>query len=159
MDTTIIEARREDAAELLALQKKCYQQEAEIYNDYQIAPLTQALASMHADLEQLVFLKLLSAEKIIGSVRAQIEQGTGKIGRLIVHPDYQNRGLGRQLMNAIEVKLAEVDRYELFTGHRSLKNLTFYQKLGYAEFRREPVNPKVTLVFLEKINSGNHKLV
>jgi hypothetical protein len=40
----------EDASEILTLQKLCYQSEAEIYNDYNIPPLIQALEEMNPNL-------------------------------------------------------------------------------------------------------------
>ncbi|NJL72790.1 MAG: GNAT family N-acetyltransferase, partial [Candidatus Competibacteraceae bacterium] len=88
----------------------------------------------------------------IGSVRARAEAGTCHIGRLIVHPDRQNQGIGRQLMAAIEARFPEAQRFELFTGDRSGKNLGLYAKLGYREFKREPLGDRVTLVYLEKMH-------
>ena len=43
-------------------------------------------------------------------------------------------------MNAIEQHFKIADRYELFTGHKSARNLYLYQKLGYREFKRISVN-------------------
>ena len=44
--------------------------------------------------------------------------------------------------------LTSADSYELFTGHRSTRNL--YQKRGYREFKRIPVNNSLNVVFLGK---------
>lgn len=41
-------------------------------------------------------------------------------------------------------------RFELFTGSRSLGNLRLYRRLGYEEFRLEPLSDQVELVYLEK---------
>jgi hypothetical protein len=40
-------------------------------------------------------------------------------------------------MQAIEEHFKFADRYELFTGHRSGRNLYLYQKLGYHEYKQE----------------------
>jgi ribosomal protein S18 acetylase RimI-like enzyme len=69
---------------------------------------------------------------------------------LIVHPEFQNRGLGKQLMGAIEARFAGARRYELFTSERSLRNISLYQKLGYKVFRYERVSDSLNLVYLEK---------
>jgi hypothetical protein len=53
-------------------------------------------------------------------------------------------------MTAIEDSFGAAQRYELFTGERSERNLHLYQKLGYKPFRSERLNEKVILVFLEK---------
>ena len=149
----IQKAQFTDLPKILALQKECYLQEAAIYNDYHIPPLIQTMASIQADFEQQVFLKALYDEAIIGAVRGHTAKGVGKIGRLIVHPNFQNRGLGKQLMLTIEKALSTVNKYELFTGHQSQKNLKFYQKLGYLEFQRQQVHENLILVYLEKQNT------
>ncbi len=139
-----------DAQEILDLQKLAYLQEAAIYDDYSIAPLQQTLAGMEEDLERQVVLKAVVDGRIVGSVRGLVRDDTCYVGRLIVHPDHQNQGIGRRLMAEIEARCPEVRRYELFTGHRSEKNLHLYDSLGYRPLRTERINDRLTLVFLEK---------
>jgi len=95
-------ARVEDAEAILALQKLAYLSEAEIYNNKSIPPLTQTLEEIRAEFDHQIFLKALIEGRIIGSVRAFQTQETCHIGRLVVHPDFQNWGIGSQLMNEIE---------------------------------------------------------
>lgn len=150
-------ANVKDAETILDLQKLAYQSEAAIWNDYTIPPLTQTLEEMEQDFQKQVVLKATLDGRIVGSVRAHVREGTCYVGRLIVHPDCQNQGLGKQILKAIEDHFGEVGRYELFTGEKSERNLYFYQKLGYRIFRSEPLNDRVTLVYMEKHNnSGAH---
>jgi GNAT superfamily N-acetyltransferase len=146
----ITQATFADAAEILDLQKLAYQSEAAIYQDYTIPPLTQTLAEIKAEFCSRLFLKAVTAGRIQGSVRASMEQGTCCIGRLIVHPTQQNRGLGAQLMREIEGRFPDAQRFELFTGHLSERNLYLYKKLGYRPVRRDQVSEILTMVFLEK---------
>jgi ribosomal protein S18 acetylase RimI-like enzyme len=146
----IRKAAVENAEEILDLQKLAYQSEAAIYDDYNIPPLTQSLEEIRDDFENMVFLVAEINGKIIGSVRAFAKSGTCHIGRLIVHPDYQNQGIGTQLLSKIEEMFSKSRRFELFTGHRSEKNLYLYQKLGYNTFREETVTKELKLVYLEK---------
>ena len=95
----------------------------------------------------------IEIRNIVGSVRGSIEKGTAYIRRLIVIPEYQNKGIGKRLMQAIEQHFKSANRYELFTGHKSTRNLHLYQKLGYYEFKRMPINDSLTMVFLEKHNN------
>ncbi len=95
-------------------------------------------------------LKAVVDGSVAGAVRMHEDGGTCHVGRLIVDPDRQNRGLGSALLRAVEARCAPGTRLELFTGHRSERNLYLYTKHGYREFRREPVTPTLTFVYLEK---------
>ncbi len=53
-------------------------------------------------------------------------------------------------MYAIEESFAHAARYELFTGHKSERNLALYGRLGYAEVRRRRVSDGLTLMYLRK---------
>jgi ribosomal protein S18 acetylase RimI-like enzyme len=148
----IIQATLDDATEILALQKLAYQSEAQTYNDWSIPPLLQDIEEIRNEFKTHLFLKAVSDHSIIGSVRACIVGNTCHIGRLIVHPEWQNRGTGTRLMTEIEKIRREVSRFELFTGSHSVKNLYLYRKLGYKDFRRESMSSQVELIYLEKIN-------
>jgi GNAT superfamily N-acetyltransferase len=150
MDISIGQASPADAAEILALQKVAYQSEARLNDDWTIPPLTQTLPEIEAEFETKVFLRALYAGRIIGSVRASLDSGTCLIGRLIVHPDYRRKGVGTLLMERIEALFSQAERFELFTGTRSLNNIRLYQRLGYREYRQEDLSSKVRLVFMEK---------
>lgn len=140
----------DDAAEILALQKLAYQTEAALYDDYSIPPLVQTLDQMVADIRQQVVLKAVRDGRIVGSVRGYLRDGTCHIGRLIVHPEQQNQGLGTRLMNEIERHFSTARRYALFTGDRSERNLYLYRKLGYRACHTEQLTGNVTVVYLEK---------
>jgi ribosomal protein S18 acetylase RimI-like enzyme len=139
-----------DAEEILSIQKLAYRSEAEIYNDFEISPMVQTLEGIEKDFENQYFLKALIDRRIIGSVRAYPKEGTCYIGRLIVHPDFQNRGIGTRLMSEIEKVFGTYQRFELFTGARSQRNLYLYQKLGYEIFKTANITDQTTTVYLEK---------
>lgn len=149
-DISIVQASPEDAAEILALQKLAYRTEAELYDDWAIPPLTQSLSEIEAEFEGKTFLKAMYRDRIIGSVRASLDSDTCLVGRLIVHPDYQGRGIGTRLMERIETVLSRAKRFELFTGTKSSGNIRLYRMLGYRECREEDLSPEVRLVFMEK---------
>ena len=150
----IEQAKVKDAEEILKLQKLAYLSEAEIYDDYTIPPLTQTLEQIRDDFKRQLFLKATTDGQIIGSVRAHLKDETCFIGRLIVHPHHQNRGIGTKLMREIEARFADTQRFELFTGYRSERNLHLYKKLGYRIFRTEAITDNLKLVGLEKQTTG-----
>jgi ribosomal protein S18 acetylase RimI-like enzyme len=151
----IVKATVLDAEEILFLQKLAYQSEAKIYNDFNIPPLLQTLESIQQDLEDQFFLKAKVGERIIGSVRAYAQGTTCYIGRLIVHPEFQNRGIGTKLLYEIEKIFNHCKRFELFTGDKSERNLYLYQKLGYQIYKKANITDQTTIVYLEKKNDAS----
>lgn len=151
----ISKASKEDLEEILILQKLCYISEAELINDFSIPPLKQTLESIIDEYNQCVFIKAVSGNKIVGSVRGYKKDNVCYIGKVIVDPLFQNNGLGARLLNEIENIFIDCKTYELFTGFKSEKNLYFYNKYGYKEIKREKMNDKLTLVYLAKENNNN----
>ncbi len=147
----IVKATLEDAETILALQKVAYQSEAALYNDYTILPLHEKIEHTQEAFSSHLVLKALDDEgKILGSVRGKIEKGVTKIGKLMVHPSAQNKGVGRALMEAIEKELPS-QTYALFTGSKSEKNLFLYQTLGYTIVSYSTLPGEATVfAFLEK---------
>lgn len=144
-------ASANDLKEILVLQKLAFQSEAERYDDYTLPPLTQTLEGVQADFDKMIFLKASVDGRIVGSVRAYADGETCHVGRLVVHPDFQRQGIGRQLVHEIERRFEQVQRFEIFTGHRSVPALHLYEGLGYTEFKRKALDTH-SLVFLEKHN-------
>ena len=147
----ITEANIDDAHEILQLQKNAYIIEAEIYNDFLIPPLVQTLDEIKKEFEECVFLKAVDNGQIIGSVRASLDDsGTCYIGKLIVHPDFQNQGIGTDLMNEIESFFEDCNSFELFTGYKSNKNMKLYEKLGYSQYKLEKINDELSFIYFKK---------
>ena len=153
-DVRIEHAVADDIPEILALQKVAYRSEAEIYGDPSLPALRQSLAELTSDFERMLFLKGLVNGKIVASVRGYDDgQGTAHILRLVVHPYFQGRGYAQRLVSVIEKAFPQCPRFEVFTGHRSERNLHLYGKLGYKRFKSEPFNQHVEWVYLEKQRS------
>ena len=147
---TISHAAPKDAEDILALQILAYQSEAVLYNDWSIPPLTQTIESLREEFPTSIILKATVGEQIVGSVRAKIAGGTCAIGRLIVHPEFQRKGIGSRLLQTIERSCNGVAKFELFTGSKSESNIRLYQRAGYCTTRTQLLSPKVSITFLEK---------
>ena len=143
-------ANIDDAEEILTLQKLAYKSEAKLHDDFQIPPLVESLDELKDKFKTHVFLKAITDGKIIGSVRILQKDNTCYIGRLMVHPDFQNRGIATELLMEIE-RTFSCSRFELFTGEKSVKTIRLYEKLGYKRFKVQKPAANVTLVFLEKM--------
>lgn len=146
----IFKAAPEDAARILGLQRRAYEAEARLYDDWDIPPLTQTRQSLLEEIRTMVVLKAIDGENLVGSVRANANGGDCLIGRLIVEPSRQRQGIGSRLLRAIEQTFPDVDRYELFTGHKSEGNIKLYRRHGYEISHSRRLSDRVTLVFMTK---------
>jgi tRNA (guanine37-N1)-methyltransferase len=133
----IVPARPGDAGELLTLQRACWVQEA-LANDSlaDIPALHESLADVQEWMGTWSTWVVRSEGRLVGAVRGRLEETPGgpawDIGRIMVVPDLQGRGLGRALLAHIEaVATPEATSYLLFTGARSADNIRMYKKAGY----------------------------
>lgn len=61
-----------------------------------IPPLKQKIEELNDEYNDGIILKMIDDNNtIIGSVRAKIDSGTVHIGKLMVHPDHQHKGYGK----------------------------------------------------------------
>lgn len=150
VEMIIKKAELKDLQEILDLQYMAYQSEAELFNDHDIPPLKQTLEDVLVEYQNGIILKVLDADNVIvGSVRANLIEGTVYIGKLIVHPKKQGQGIGTKLLQTVEAKYPGL-RYELFTSNRSVRNIALYQRLGYKIFSQKKITEEMDFVYLEK---------
>lgn len=151
----IMPAVAADVREIVELQRIAYRSEAELYDDYNMAPLRQTCDELADDFTKYVFLKAVVDNKIIGSVRAyQDSAGVCHITRLVVYPHYRGKGLGSRLMREIEKAFSAASAYELFTRHRSRRNIYLCEKLGYRVYKSEKRSAGIEHVHFEKKQAG-----
>ncbi|MCP4763760.1 MAG: GNAT family N-acetyltransferase [archaeon] len=147
----IREANLEDAKTILEIQKLAFSIQGKLYNDNNLPPLIQSIEELEVDFLKYTFLIAILNKRIVGSVKVEEkEDNSCSIGRLIVHPDFQNKGIGTKLMHSVEEFFNNNERFELFTGHKSEKSLYLYNKLGYRELKIEKVNDYLNHIYLEK---------
>lgn len=150
----IAQAEPQDAERILEIQKLAYLSEARLYNNYSIAPLTETLAELLRDFTMKTIYKATMGNLIVGSIRGVSEQETCHIGRLSILPAHQNKGLGTKLIQTIEDAFCHCKRFELFTGHKSTKNIRLYERLGYNIYKTEAYDDHASIVYLEKFPTG-----
>lgn len=143
-------AEAKDLDIILKLQYLAYQSEAALFGTRDIPPLKQTLDEVTEEYNNGIILKMTDdSGTIIGSVRAHEAGGTVYIGKLMVHPDHQKKGYGSLLLTRIE-ECFPGKRYELFTSTRSVDNIRLYKKMGYKEYKQEPVSDELVFVYMQK---------
>ena len=91
-------------------------------------------------------------DKIVGSVRAYTDENNKcHIGRLVVHPEYRRKGIGNELMNAIEKEFKNSSLFCLFTSKASAPTVKLYTQLGYV-IVGELNDEKPAMFLMEKKN-------
>ncbi|HSV40057.1 MAG TPA: tRNA (guanosine(37)-N1)-methyltransferase TrmD [Nocardioidaceae bacterium] len=132
-DIEVRPAQPSDAGEILTLQRACWVQEALANEILTIPALSESYDEVRAWMDDWTVFVARSGERLVGGVRGRLSRsGAWDIGRLMVAPDLQGRGLGRRLLEHIEAAApADATVLRLFTGARSEENLRMYKKAGY----------------------------
>ncbi len=125
-----------DAGELFTLQRACWVQEQQANPGVPIPALEETLDDLQRWMTTDTVLVVRAAGRLVGAVRARLHPAADgdvwDIGRLMVAPDLQGRGLGRELLERIEARVPEsAVSFELYTGSGSLRNQKMYKKAGY----------------------------
>ncbi|MBO5369458.1 MAG: GNAT family N-acetyltransferase, partial [Clostridia bacterium] len=71
--------------------------------------------------------------KVVGSVRVAVDGETAYLSRFGVSPEYQNLGVGKALMNLVDInmKVMGVKLIQLHTGAKFISLITFYYGFGF----------------------------
>jgi tRNA (guanine37-N1)-methyltransferase len=133
-------ARPADAEELLVLQRCCWVPEGRANQAFDIPPLVEQLDDVRASIREWNTWVVRVDGRLVASMRGRLDaDGAWEIGRLMVAPDLQGRGIGRWLLEIAEAAApAEADRVWLVTGDHSTRNQRFYRRAGY---RAQPTSP------------------
>lgn len=151
MNNNILKATISDLPDILKLQKTAFHPIANLLGDNEIQPMVQTYDELLQEFNEGIILKYVQDYEIIGSVRAYIDdENVCHVGKLIVHPNYQNKGIGKALMIEIEKKFTTCSKYLLFTGEITPNTLYLYTKLGYKEISR--TCDSACMIIMEKLN-------
>src|SRR4029077_6243086 len=135
LDLEIRPATRADAGELFTLTRACWLQELWANPGVVIPALEESFDDSVQGLAEWTTVVAVAGGRIVGSARGRSEGPGGAVwdvGRVMVAPDLQGRGLGRHLLSLIEdAAPPEVTSYTLFTGAGSVDNIRMYKKAGY----------------------------
>jgi ribosomal protein S18 acetylase RimI-like enzyme len=148
----IVKAGVADAGEILTVQRAAYVTEAQLYGTPSFSALSEPLDGVRAAIEAEQVLVARLGTRVVGAVRGVCDGRDCEVTRLVVAPDMRRRGIGAELIDAVErTAPAEIRRFWLHTGDRSAANLRLYQKAGYTVTHTRQVSDSLSLVYLEKL--------
>ncbi len=134
LDLEIRLATRADAGELFTLTRACWLQELWANPGVVIPALEESFEAAVRGVDEWTTYVAVAGGRIVGSTRGRLA-GDGTVwdvGRVMVAPDLQGRGLGRHLLALAEDAAPdEVTSYELRTGALSVDNIRMYKRAGY----------------------------
>jgi tRNA (guanine37-N1)-methyltransferase len=151
-DLDVRAATPADAAELLVLQRACWVREGlAAQGRWVVPPLAEEHDDVVAGLGEWTtrVARVRSADgspgRLVASVRGRTHPDDAtrwEVGRLMVAPDLQGRGLGRELL-ALAESLAPggATHFWLTTGVLEDGNQRFYKRAGYRPVPGEPTYP------------------
>jgi len=133
MDKMFFEIRRavtSDIEEIRTLAKKSFDMYAQNAGITQlVAPFDETYDDVLKAIETTYVFVALSNEEVIGSVRIEIKpDNTAYLTRFGVSSEHQNNGIGKILMNAVDISMMElgVTNLYLHTASRMFSLIRFY---------------------------------
>lgn len=138
MDNKLFEVRKavlEDVPYIHQITKqvfKDYQEQVGISDT--IAALTETIDDIKKDIQTNEVFTALYDGKVVGSVRISLgNDGSAYLSRFGVDHEFQNKGVGKMLMNEIDTAMEKlnVSRLYLHTASKMLSLVRFYYGRGF----------------------------
>jgi len=97
------------------------------------------------------FFKVLEQDRLVGGfVLSRLPDGSVQLGRAFLEPEYQNRGIGAELLRFAEGVFPETEHLVVDTPSWNLRNQHFYEQGGYVKIGEIDVGEGFILFQYEK---------
>lgn len=149
LDVVLSRISREDAGEVLTIQRAAFVSEALIYGSPDMPALTQTLDEVRAELVDANGWVARVDGRLVGAIRVSETDDLLLIGRIAIAPDIQGSGIGRMLLEAVE-RDSKAPEAELFTGNLSEANVRLYESCGYRIVERVDQDDGTEQLFMRK---------
>ncbi|WP_409293470.1 GNAT family N-acetyltransferase [Peribacillus sp. SCS-37] len=138
---------KETAQQILEVQRPAYEVEANLIGFWDIPPLKDNVETIMNTNE--VFLGHMEGTSLAGFISFKESREEVDIHRLVVHPRFFKRGIGKRLLTAL-IKRAGGRVIKVSTGAENMPALALYKNQGFTVAHVREVVPGLTLAFLEK---------
>lgn len=134
----LVKAGTSDALVINAISKRSSDSDVEIGAPSKGGPPGYMSIQFHTKMARSNHLyKLLVDGHIIGGAILFIDGEKLNIGRIFISPEHHRKGYGIYIMQEIEGMFPTVKEFYLDTPIWNIRTNSFYQKLGYTEYKRE----------------------
>lgn len=147
---SIIPASPSDAAAIHEIQMREFAEEGRLSGSTQIPPLAEEVAAIEHHIRIQTVLIAREGDRIIGSARGIVDGAVCTIRGVSVEPAYQGRGIGADLLRAVEQAHPRAERFELTTNTLVPGNVAFYERRGYKLDELTNHSTKIVLAQMSK---------
>ena len=139
MDLKLLKANTADALILVAISKHAFDSDVAVGAPSAGGPPGYASLPFYTKMARMNCLyKLIDADGLtVGGAVLFLKEAELNIGRIFIAPEQFRKGYGVFMMRQIEALFPQAQRLTLDTPIWNTRTNAFYQKLGYAEVRRD----------------------
>ena len=122
-------ASEHDAEAIRQITAEAFEKYCELAGLDTIAALNETIEDIHHDIEEKIVLVAYIDHEVVGSVRV----GVNEVTRFGVSTKYQNLGIGKALMNMVDITMRhnKVKRICLHTASKVFSLVRFYYGRGF----------------------------
>ncbi|MBK9475540.1 MAG: tRNA (guanosine(37)-N1)-methyltransferase TrmD [Tetrasphaera sp.] len=143
-----------DLPELVVLTRACWVPEAAASGTFDFPPFTDGVPELTASLSEWTTYVWRAAGRLVASIRVRRDPEDDRVwqlGRFMVAPDLQGRGIGQEILTFAEsLAPRDVSTIWINTGRVSERNIRIYRKAG---FRLAPWDSQVHPATVDLIKS------
>lgn len=124
-----------DAEAIRQITSEAFEKYCEMAGLDTIAALNESIEDIQSDIKEKIVLVAYIDDEVVGSVRVGINEGTMEayLSRFGVSTKYQNLGIGKALMNMVDITMRHngVKRIMLHTASKVFSLVRFYYGRGF----------------------------
>ena len=131
------------------MQRAAYAVEAELIGSNEIPPLKETLEALQQSGE--TFYGYWVDEYLVGAISYKRAATLLDIHRLVVHPAYFRRGIGKALVQWVEQVEPGIEHIVVSTGTKNIPAKSLYTQFGFVEQADKEVIPGLFITLFEKL--------
>ena len=127
-------ASEKDIDQILEITESAFVKYKELANTkFELPALKETREIIAEDIKNKLVLVAYINGKVVGSVRVAVNGELGYLSRFGVNPEYQNLGIGKALMNLVDInmKVMGVKQLQLHTAAKIKSLVCFYYGRGF----------------------------